>query len=215
MRTQALILISLFISAPGMVATLEAQIPVVMEMIPFPDGPDRQAYVVTIPMAELKKTDRCWGEYLEENAFGWESVRKGVHRQSGIMEKSISARRFTVYNEIVMTDSGVRLTIWLEQNRSSLVSQEIDGQTDKAIRKYIQDFALDQYRSAIRIRVKKKQRMIRKMERELASLIRVQENPNRAIDDGDYRIQLASVILSIETENTKMQGLVDKLSAVP
>ena len=215
MKTQVLIILSILFSIIGNVATVEAQLPVVMEMIPFPDRQDRPAYVVTIPVAELIIVRKRWDDYVGKNARGWESQKKGIHRQRGIIEKTISTQKFAVYNEIVATELGTRLTVWFDQNGCPLVASKPGDELDLAIKKYIQDFAVDQYEKAIRIELKKAQKMKRKMEMELSALNRAQENPKRAIAAEDYRSQVASVSIAMVLQNTKMQELLDMLSAIP
>lgn len=215
LKTQLFITLSLLLSLIGNVFNVRAQIPVETEMIPFPDRPDRQAFVVTIPVAELTKVNRRWEDYAGENAYGWESQKNGVHRQRGVMEKSISDRKFAIYNQIVMTDKGVRLTIWFDQNGCPLAYAQPGDKMDIAIKRYIRVFALDQYKKAIRIRLKEEQKTKRKMEMELSALHRAQENPKRAIAAEDYRGQVSDVSISMVAQNTKMQELLDKLSAIP
>jgi hypothetical protein len=214
MKTRIFLILSLLICQLGNIKTVGAQVPVVTEMIPFPDGPDRQAYVVTIPIAELKKVSNHWNDYVGNDAYGWESQKDGIHRQRGIMEKSISNRKFGVYNEIVMTELGVRLTIWFDRNGKAFATTKPGDRMDRAIKKYIQDFAMDQYKRAIQSRLKDQQHAKQKMEMELVTLNRAQENSNKALSDGEYRTQTAAVNRSIEVQNVKMQELLDRLSAI-
>lgn len=199
----------------GNIATVEAQISVVTEMIPFPDGPDRQAYVVTIPIGELKKISKHWNDYIGNDTYGWESQKDGIHGQRGVTEKTISSRKFAVYNEIVTTELGVRLTIWFEQRRKPFTATKTGDKLNLAIKKYIQDFAIDQYKRGIQSRLKDEQHLKQELQMELVALNRDQENSNKAISDSEYRTQTAAVNQSIESQNVKMQGLLDRLSAMP
>jgi hypothetical protein len=209
-----LLLAPLLVSFSQMIgiSPVNGQIPVLMEMIPNDDGPDSHAYTVTIPFAELKKTERNWGDYLEENAFGWESVKNGVHRQSGIENKSISESRFSVYNEMVMTPKGVRLTIWFEQKRKPLMPKENGDALDVAMRKYIHDFAINEYRREIQSRLKDEQRAKQKLELKRASLNKAQLNPNNALSEDDYMAQTTAIKQSIEAQNVKMTKLLEALN---
>jgi len=214
LKTQVFIILSLLFSIIGNIATVEAQVPVVTEMIPFPDGPDRQAYVVTIPIGELKKISNHWDDYVGNDAYGWETQKDGIHGQRGVMEKNISSRKFAVYNEIVTTELGVRLTIWFSQRRKPFTATKPGDKLDIAIKKYIQDFAIDQYKRGIQTQLKYEQHLKREMEMELASLKRDQENPKHAIGDGEFQLQTAAANKSIEAHNVKMQELLDTLSAI-
>lgn len=214
LKTQLIIIFLIVISVIGGIATVEAQIPVVTEMIPFPDGPDRQVYVVTIPISTLKQVSNRWDDYVGSTAYGWESQKDGIHRQRGIMEKTISPRKFTVYNEIVTTELGVRLTIWFEQKRKSLVSSKTGDKIDFAIKKYILEFVLNQYRRGIQIQLKDEQSLRKKIEMKLVALHRAQGNPQHAISDLEYNLQTAAIDWAIDEQNLKMQGLLDKLSAI-
>jgi hypothetical protein len=196
------------------ISPVNGQIPVTLEVIPNDKGIDRQVYTVTIPLAELKKTERNWGDYLEENAFGWESVKKGVHRQSGILEKTISARRFSIYNEMVMTESGVRLTIWFEQQRRPLTAEKTGDRLDVALKGYIHKFAIGQYSTAIQSRLKDQQRAKQKLELQQASLNRGQSKPKQELSEEDYRTQTAAISQSIVAQNLKMQGLLDMMNRI-
>jgi hypothetical protein len=196
------------------ISPVNGQIPVTLEVITDDKGIDRQVYTVTIPLVELKKTDRLWREHLEETAFGWGAEKNGVYRQTGILEKSVSTRRFSVNSETVMTESGVRLTIWFEQKKRPFVAEKSGDRLDVALKRYIHDFAINRYRNGIQSRLKDEQRAKQKLELQQASLNRGQGNPNHALSEDDYRTQTAAIDQSIVEQNHKLQGLLDMMNRI-
>lgn len=213
-KPRPIILLFLLALQLGNIPPCYGQISVVREMIPRNDGPNFQAYFVTIPIGTLKKIQSRWNDYIGENAYGWESQKNGIHRQRGIIEKKVSSQKFAVSNEIVMTDLGVRLTIWFTQKRKPLVASKTGDKLDLAFKKYIHDFAVAEYRKAAQTQLKGAQHLKDKMEVELAALHQNQQRPRRAIGDGDYRAKTATIIKSIDMQNLKMQKLSGILDTV-
>ena len=214
MKTQVLIALCFLLIQIGNVTPVQAQLPIVMEMIPNADGLDYVAYVVTIPIAQVNKVKGNWSDYIGQDSYGWPSEKNGIHRQRGIVESTISPKKFTVYSEFVTTESGVRLTAWFTQKKSPLVASKSGDKLDLAIKKYIHFFAIRQYRSAIQIQLKKEQNLRRKQEMRLASLLRTKEHDVPSISDSVFEEQERTLTRSIESQNSKMQKLLDLLSDI-
>ena len=215
MKTPAFVVLSLLLLAQlETIPSALAQLIVIAESIPDPQGPDLAGYSVIIPISKIKKVKNHWSEYIEQDSYGWRSGKNGIHRQKGMMESSISSEKFTIYSEVVTTDSGVRLTVWFEQNDKALVASESGDKLDLAIKKYIHDFAIKQYRDAIQIQLKEKQLHKRRKEMELAGLSNAQKNSSTAQTHATFKEQEKTILSSIEYQNVKMQELLDLMSSI-
>ncbi len=196
----------------GNTAYAQVGISVNTEMIPFDYGPDRMVHFVTIPFSELNAVTENWNNYLGDSPYGWESKKNGIHRHKGVREKSISDKKFTVHNEFVKTDKGVRLTVWFTQNGRPLEPSKIGDELAVAIKKFIRDFAIGQYREGIQIQLQAEQNLRRKIQMELGQLKRHQEKKRTAITKEKYAEQSDLLVESIKEQNLKMHALLQNLN---
>lgn len=212
MKYSFLVLSLLFLALLGNISHVHGQIFVTSELIPQDNGPDILGYSTTIPFSGIKTTTETWNNYLGDSSYGWESKKNGVHRHKGVREKSISEKKFTVYNEFVNTDKGVRLTVWFTQNGRPLVPSASGDDLNIAVINYIHDYAIDQYRSGLQLQLKVEQNRRREIQLELAHLTRGQEKKRTALSKENFDEQSGVLVESIKEQNLKMHALLQSLN---
>ncbi len=184
-----------------------AQLPVTIAMISNSSGSDQRVYSVVIPIAQLKTINNRWNNYIGFNAYGWESERDGIHVQRGIIDTSISEKKFAIASELAIIPTGVRLNLWLSQRGCPLVNASTEAKLDIAIKKYVQVFADSQYKKGIHTQLKEDQCLKKKMERNLAALHRHQGRPKCVLSHEEYQAQAAAITKSIDEQDAKVQAL--------
>lgn len=162
-----------------------AQEQIVVEVIrPLSYFNPQVSYVVDIPQTKLTDAEEYWHKYIGKGSKGKAVSEDGVHLQMGVASKSISSERFDVYSTMLETPEGVRLTAWMMQNNSALLSED-PARLDLAIEKYVRQFAVDQYRKTIRKELEAAERHQRDMQKELSLLIKAQEKDIKRINKNE------------------------------
>jgi hypothetical protein len=176
-------------------------------MLSNSSGSDQRVYSVVIPIAQLKTINNRWNNYIGFNAYGWESEKDGIHMQRGIIDTSISEKKFAIASELATIPTGVRLNLWFSQRGCPLVNASTEAKLDIAIKKYVQVFADSQYKKGIHTQLKEDKCLKKKMERHLAALHRHQGRPKCVLSNVEYQAQAAAITKSIDEQDAKVQAL--------
>lgn len=175
-----------------------AQVPLVVDMVPQTNDNNTQiSYVVLIPQATLKEVENNWNSYISHDSRGWGSNDNGVHTQKKMLVKNISADRFEIYSRMNETAQGVHLSAWLTQNGRALVSDAADSGLDLAAKKYVYDFAIGQYREAVQVELKMEQEKQKKMEDDLADLLKTKEHSIETVNENAREEKRTSAAINV------------------
>jgi hypothetical protein len=179
-----------------------AQVPLVVGMVPqTTDNATQISYVVLIPQAKLKGVEKNWNSYLTHDSKGWSSDDNGVHTQKNVLVKNISPDRFEMYSRMNETAEGVHLSAWLTQNGRALVSDAPDSGLDLAAKKYVYDFAIGQYREAVQVELKMEQEKQKKMEGELADLLKSKEHSIETVNENEREEKRTSAAIDVTNKD--------------
>jgi hypothetical protein len=114
----------------------------------------QQAYVVMIPKGDLTQVEEAWLNYIGYKKKHKGKVAAGEHFQSRSFNKSISAYPFNIYSKLSSTASGVQLTAWFTQSNEPFISSDPNNGQNHAVQKYVHDFAVQQYRQSVEIKLR-------------------------------------------------------------
>jgi len=185
---------------------------------------DSQGFVsVTIPQTEQRQVQKDWVEYAAKGSKGKATIVNGDNLQMGAVNKNISPSQFDISCRLLGTNEGVRVTVWLTETPSVPVSQQQKSDRTIALQKYVHDFAVLEYRSAVMNELRAQQAKQNILESELTMQIKDEERAGKKIEGGRATIQrtndaIATTILDIQGMSTKIESqkaMVDNNAADP
>ena len=173
---------------------------------------DSQGFVsVTIPQTEQRQVQKDWVEYAGRGSKGKATVVNGDNLQYGAVNKNISPSQFDISCRLLGTNEGVRVTVWLTENNTLLVSKEQNNDRTLALQKYVHDFAVIEYKQAVMNELKNAQGKQKGMENELTKLIKEDEKSGKRIDRDKASIQHTND--AIITGNHDIQSFTSKIES--
>lgn len=185
-----------------------AQNPIVVNVSPAPVSMDTQrSFVVVIPQTVLKEVKSAWLKYLGVGSKGKSSELNGEFLQTGAVNKNISATPFNVFSKLMATTGGVRMLVWLDERS---ISNEPNQAQHLAVQKYVYDFALQQYRAAVLKELKTEMNKQKKLENDLAKLIKDEEKSVKTVSKNERAAERANDAIS--TNNADIQSSNYKIS---
>lgn len=173
---------------------------------------DSQGFVsVTIPQTEQRQVQKDWVEYAGRGSKGKASVINGDNVQYAAVNKNISPSQFDISCRLLGTNDGVRVTVWLTENNTLLVSREQNSDRTTALQKYVRDFAVAEYRLAVMNELNTAQIRQKDMENDLTKLIREEEKAGKRIEGDRANIQHTKD--AITTTNNDIQSTTAKIES--
>jgi hypothetical protein len=180
-------------------------------------------FYVDIPQSDLKSTERPWHRYIGRRSKGRSSDANGIHLQLGAVNSNISPEPFDVNSTLTETIGGMRLTAWLTRNGKPFVSKDASTGQQAAVRKYLHDFAIGQYREAVEAELKTETSKLKDMEKSLASIIKDGEKSGRTVSRNERSSKRTSAAMTtsrqdiaIKSENIDSQrDMVDVTASDP
>jgi len=202
-----------------MTAQVNAQDALKVEIESQPSSTDAQAiFFVDIPQATQAQVEKDWLRYVGRRSKGRSSVNAGQHMQVGAVNKNVSAEPFDVGSKVVGTPSGVRLSAWLTRNGLAFVNKESVTGQDLAVKKYLRDFAVAQYRSAVRDELKAEQSKLKDMERSMVGLEKSGDKSGRAVSSNERSKERTGKAMEtsqtdIDQKSARIEGQKEMLDA--
>jgi len=184
-----------------------------------PTAPNAQAiFFVDIPQAKQADVEKDWLKYVGKRSKGRSSDNNGQHIQLGAVNKNISAEPFDVNSKVVGTPGGVRLSAWLTRNNFPFIEKESVIGQDLAVKKYLRDFAVDQYRCAVKDELKAEQSMLKGMEKSLRALEKSGDRSGRTVSSNERSKERTGKAMEtsktdIEQKSARIEGQKDMLDA--
>ncbi len=168
------------------------------------------SFAVLIPQTTLKQTENSWLKYVATGSKGKAVVVNGDNLQTAVMNKNISPNPFDIYSKLLETTEGVRVTLWFPENNAVLISKDPTSGANLAVQKYVRDFAVQEYRKAVQKELKAEQEKQKKLETELAVLIKGEEKSVKTVNENQRTTERAND--AIATNNADIQNSSNKIS---
>ncbi|HLN56827.1 MAG TPA: hypothetical protein VK207_12580 [Bacteroidales bacterium] len=163
-----------------------AQNPIVVSEDNFDFGSgDVNGYSVVIPEVDYETTLKNWIKYLESGTRS-KVVQKGENLSIfGAKVKPVSDDPVNVYSMLTKDPSGVKLQAAFELERDRYA-----GATEYAnARKYLFDFAKDEYMAVVSNQLNEEQKILRSLEGDLRALKNDQEKMQKSNESGKGTIE--------------------------
>lgn len=164
------------------------------------------SFAAEIPQAKLKDVDKAWRKYISAGSKS-KIVEAGDEiNLVGAVNKNITTEVFNIYSKLLETTEGVKVTAWFSLNDSVYISKDQNNDKDLAVKKYMLDFALDQYREVVKDELKKEQDKTKDLEGEMKDLIKAEEKSNKKISEYERSIQRAHDDIATNNGDQKRQS---------
>lgn len=198
----------LFTALVSLSLTAFSQNPIVVNVSPAPISMDTlSSFAVIIPQTDLKEVKSAWLKYLSYGSKGKATELNGELLKTGAVNKNISDVPFNVYSKLMETSGGVRLLVWLDERS---ISKQPEQAQHLAVQKYVYDFAVQQYRTAVQKELKTELAKQKKLENELETLIKGEEKSVKTVSKNDRATERANDAIS--TNNADIQNSTSKIS---
>lgn len=169
------------------------------------------SFLTDIPNAKLKTIEKEWSKYLTKGSKSKIEEVNGEWQIHGAVNKNIFPSPFNVYSKLLETKEGVRLTIWITQDDSVFISKDLNNDQDLAAKKYLTDFAADQYRDVVKDELDAEKDKLKKLEKELDDLVKSEEKSNNRIKENMRSIERNKNDIKINDEDQKRK--IEQISA--
>ena len=161
------------------------------------------SFQVTIPQTKLKDVERDWQKYLRDGSKGKPETFNGEIIMRGAVSKNVSPNPFTVYSKLLETSGGVVLTAWITEDDSVFISAELNNDKDLAAKKYVRDFAVEEYKEVVKEELKSEKKTLNNLEDELKSLINDEDKSRKKVNECDRSIQRNRTAISTNEGDQK------------
>ena len=139
----------------------------------------KPAYQFEIPQAHLKQTKSDWMDYLKKSAKGKPAIVNGEVWMNGAVNDNVTFGPFAVYSTLLETTTGVTLTAWVSFNNDSIYISPSISDRNLAVKKYLHDFALLEYKVVVKAQLQAENVKLKKLQNELESLYKQQDKANK------------------------------------
>lgn len=141
------------------------------------------AYQVDIPETKGKDIDKSWNSYLKDLSNSKIKNDKGELTLGGVMYKNISPKPMIVYSKTLETQNGVRLTVAFTADSGSTYISRRNAEQDLAVKKFLHDFAAEQYRVVAKKQLSEQEAALQKLEDKLRENVRKEEKARKTIEE--------------------------------
>lgn len=179
----------------------------------------KNGYEVMVPEAMLREVKSDFSHYIRKDSKSRAEEKDGEIILIGAKNRDISPDLFNIYAKLQDTEAGIKITAFFTPDDSAFISTAENASQSGAIKKYLREFALVQYKDIVKKELgdeKKKQEQLegqlgdlihskQKSERNINESKRSIENNNRDIESTNKQIVLK------DEEIVKQKGMVSTL----
>lgn len=177
---------------------------------------EQPSFLVTIPQAKLKEVEKEWIKYIRKDSKGKPETINGEVWMPGAVVKNISPDPINIYSRLTETQEGVILTAWIAITDVAFVSKQLNTDQDLAAQNYVRNFAVEQYKAAVKSELKDEQDKLKKLENELDGLIKDEEKSVKKISEHKRSIERneAAIVTSKNDQKLKAEQVANQKRVV-
>ena len=168
----------------------QTQISVDPDVRPMSKG-EFPSYSVEVPQSDVKTIDKDWKKYLSTGTKAKLIELGGEVIMPGAVNKNISSDPFNVYSKLLETNTGVRITAWFNFKDSFYISKQYNNDMDVAAKKYMLDFAMQEYHDVVSNELDGEKGRLKKLQDEMNDLIKAEEKSTKRINEDRRSIDRA------------------------
>lgn len=148
-------------------------------------------FITVVPKAVLKDIEKDWAKYLAEGGKAKPVAVNGEINMVGALVKNISPKPLNIYSKLLETLDGVKLSAWFTENDSVFISKDSIGEQRLAVQKYLRDFVIRELKQTATAELNNEKDKQFSLEKELSSLIKLEEKSNKKINENQRAIEQA------------------------
>jgi len=168
-----------------------AQKPIVVEEVIKEMSKGMQSgFEVLVPEVTLREIKSDLSKYIRKGSRGKVEEKNGETFITGAVNKNISPDLFTVYVKRLEVDDGVKLTAFFTADDTLFFTTSLNPDQGLAIKKYLKDFAVAQYRELVSSELGLQQRKLQDMEMQFENLVKAKQKSERTINESKRTIEL-------------------------
>jgi len=166
---------------------------------------------ITIPQAKLSDVDKSWQKYIKSGSKNKPEVKDGITSIKGAINKNVSPQGFDLYSKLIGTTDGVKMIVWFVREDSIYMSSATGTDRDLAAEKYLHDFAVGEYKYAVKDELKAEQDKLKSLEDELKEFIKDEEKSNKKINENERSIERQKN--AIQANNNDQKNKAEQIGA--
>ena len=172
-------------------------------------------YVVLIPEAKLESVKKDWMKLIRQNTKSKAMEVGSEISIQGTIINEISDKPISVYSAIVGEYSVIRLvsifeidSVFFELNETNNTME--NDKIHKSIKDFMRNFAVDQYKNAIKDQVDNEEKKLSSLDNEFEAMDKQVEADRKEIIENEQEIKNAQdAIASYEKENQRKMEAID------
>ncbi|HKR03878.1 MAG TPA: hypothetical protein VJY62_04515 [Bacteroidia bacterium] len=192
---------------------------VVNEVIKEMSKGTKNGYDVIIPEAMLREVKADFSHYIRKDSKSRAQEADGELFIIGAVNKNIFSTPFNIYAKLQDADDGVKITAFFTPDDTLFVSTADNEDQSSAIKKYLKEFAVTQYKDFVKKELDSEKRKQKELENQLEDLVNSKQKSERNINEAKRTIEnnnrdiesVAKQITAKEDEIIKQKGMVSTL----
>ena len=184
--------------------TVTAQEKIAVKMVNEPMSlGTNPGYSVFIPQAELQTVKKNWVKYLESGTKSKVGLSGNEYIIKSVVKKKILTDTLNIYSLLHSEESGTTVLSFFEVNTLFFgPSATIEGvnnlQAENAIREYLRNFAIDQYKLAVKQTLDLAEDTLKMLEKELKNMEKDEASFDKKI------LGIENKIIDLKSENNNL-----------
>ena len=170
---------------------------------------NQPTYQISIPDANLESVKKDWMKLIRQNTKSKIEETGSEMNITGTLIKEIYHEPFNIYSALIGTDSAAKLVAAFEIDSVFFSADEANKniqneKTGNAIKNFIREFAVNQYKIAVQVQVDKEEKNLSKLNKEFESLSKQVESDRKDIKGNEQSIKNSQdAIATYEKDNER------------
>src|SRR6185436_2191642 len=147
----------------------------------------QNGFTTDVPESHIKEVTNGWKKYIRNKESVDENDGEIVFKSAVITY--IMPTPVTVYSRLLESEKGVRLTVFFSENDSVFVNAVTSEEKSVAAKKFLRDFAIQQYKIAAGHEADVEKKRLSKLEDDLESIVKTKEKAGTRIKEDERKIE--------------------------
>ncbi|MBK6987666.1 MAG: hypothetical protein IPH33_05180 [Bacteroidetes bacterium] len=149
---------------------------------------NKNAFVIEIPQADLKKVQSNWKTYLKKQNKRTITDKNGEITLSKGPIQTVSADSITVFSTLNAGETKVKLSVFLMMSDSSFLSSEKNSEAASAASRLLRTFGINEYKNAVNDELLEEQNKLSTLQKKVTLLDEENEDIRKEIKDNERAI---------------------------
>ncbi|MFZ7115767.1 MAG: hypothetical protein ACO1G9_10340 [Bacteroidota bacterium] len=167
---------------------------------------NKNAFVIDIPQAQLKKVQSNWKTYLKHQSRRPASSKDGeVVLPYGTIP-TVSADSITVFSIVSSEGTKIKLSVAVMMQDSSFLSTTTNSERSAAITHFIRQFGIQEYKNAVNDELLEQQNKLKSLEKIVSSLENENEGLRKDIKNNERTISRKKDEINMNEQEQTMKN---------